>query len=206
MSTPADGTRLTFWLSIVLVLAVLTIAIYSATSDHADVSNSVPATEPDGKYVPDEIRGLLSFVDSMTARGGKSGGHEFTAAGVRYVAAALGTVASSSDLDIGPELEMIRNLATRIERDPRPRERTADARLAFRTLAALFEGIQSARFRGLEPDVANVSRAASSLRAGHRLIDQSDVVQEFFSRAASTIRAMNKELSLPHRTRVFETA
>lgn len=206
MRTHADGNQLTFWLSVVLVLAVLTIAIYSATSDHTDVSNSVPTTEPNGDYVPDEIRGLLSFVDSMTARGATSGGHEFTAAGIRYVAAALGTVANSSDLDIGPELEMIRNLATRIERDPRPRERTAQARLAFRTLAALFEGVQYARFRGLEPDVANVSRAASSLRAGYRLIDQNDVVQEFFSRAASTIRTMNKEMSSPRRTTAFGTA
>ena len=71
---------------------------------------------------------LLSFVDTMTARGGTAGGHEFAAAGGRFVAAALGSLATSAGLNIDPELKSIREHATHIQRDPRPRERTAHAR------------------------------------------------------------------------------
>jgi hypothetical protein len=42
-----------------------------------------------------------------------------------------------------------------------------------------------------------VSRAAASLRHRYPLVDQSDVVQEFFKRAASAIRAMSRHLSAP---------
>ena len=206
MGTRADRSRLLGWLLMALVLAVLTVSTYSATSDHGDGSRAVPMTKPMGAYMPDETRALLRFVDSTTSRGGNAGGHEFAAAGVRYVAAALGAVAISAGLNIDPELEAIREHATRIERDPRPGERTAEARMAFHTLAALLEAVQQVRFRGLEPDVANVRRAASSLRAEDRLVDQSDVVQEFFNRAASAIRAMNYEMSSPHQTPVITTA
>ena len=206
MRTHGDGNRLAGWLMIALALAVLTIAIDSASSGHDDASSAVPAAEPIRDHIPDEVRALLSFVDSMTARGGTAGGHEFAAAGVRYVAAALGTVATSAGLNIDAELETIREHATRIERDPRPRERAAQARVAFHTLAALFEAVQHARFRGLEADVANVSRAAASLRAETLLADQRDVVQEFFNRAASAIRAMNDEVSSPRQTPAISTA
>jgi hypothetical protein len=197
MGTQRDGNRLAGWLMIALALAVLTVAIDSVASDHGDASSGGRRTGPIGNHMPDEVRTLLRFVDSMTARDGTAGGHEFAAAGVRYVAAALGSVATSAGLNVDAELEAIREHATHIERDPRPRERTAHARAAFHTIAALFEAVQHARFRGLEPDVANVSRAASSLRAEYRLVDQSDVVQEFFNGAASAIRAMNHEMSSP---------
>lgn len=206
MGTHADGSRIAGWLTIGLALVVLTIATYSATADHREAADSIPTTEPIGEYVPDEVRRLLSFVDSMTARGSTAGGHELAATGVRYVAAALGTVANSAGLNIDAELETIRERATRIERDPRPRERAAQARVAFTTLAVLFEAVQRARFRGLEPDVAAVSRAALSLRANFQLVDQSDVVHEFFKRAASAIRAMNHENSSPGKTQVIRTA
>lgn len=198
MGTQRDGNRLAGWLMLALALAVLTVAIDSVASDHGGAGNAVPTAEPIGNHMPDEVRTLLSFVDTMTARGGTAGGHEFAAAGVRFVAAALGSLATSAGLNIDPELESIREHATHIQRDPRPRERTAHARVAFHTIAALFEDLQHARFRGLEPDVANVRRAASSLRAEYRLVDQIDLVQEFFKRSASAIRAMNHEMSSPH--------
>ena len=206
MRIQADGNRLAGWLMIALVLAILTIAIYSATSDHGDASSAAPTAEPIGDYMPDEVRALVRFVDSMTARDGTAGGHEFAAAGIRHVAAALGTVATTAGLNIEPELETIRDHAMRIERDPRPRERTAHARVAFHDLAALLEAVQQVRFRGLEPEVANVSRAAASLRAEYRLVEQRDVVQEFFNRAASAIRAMNHAASLPRQSPVIGAA
>lgn len=200
MRTQVNGNRVVGWVMSALVLTVLPIGIYLASSDHGDARGAVTAPEPIADYVPDELRALLNFVDSMAARGGTARGHEFTALGVRSVAAALGTVATSAGLDFGPELETIREHATRIERDPRPRERTAHARLAFLSLAALLEAVQRVRFRELEPDVANVSRAASSLRAEDRLFEQRDVVQEFFKRAAAAIDAMNHELFAPHQS------
>ena len=100
---------------IALALAVLTIAIYSDSSDHGDARSGIPTAEPIGDYMPAEVRTLLRFVDSMTARGSTAGGHEFAAAGVRYVAAALGTVATSAGLNIDAELETIREHATHIE-------------------------------------------------------------------------------------------
>ena len=189
-----------------VALVVLTIAIYSASFDHRHAAKSVPTTERIGDHAPEAVRGLLSFVDSMRAGGSAAGGRELAAVGVRHVAAALGAVANSTGLNIDAELETIREHATQIERDPRSRERTAQARAAFRALAVLFEAVQQARFRGLGPDVANVSRAASSLRPKYRLVDQDDVVQEFFIRAASAIRAMNHEMSSPHQASDISTA
>jgi hypothetical protein len=206
MGTHSDGSPVAGRLTIALALVVLTIAIYSINSDRHDATDAIPTTAPTGEYVPDEVRGLLSFVDSMASRGGTAGGHEFAAAGVRYVAAALGTVANSAGLNVDGELETIRECATRIERDPRPQERAVQARAAFITLATLFEAVQQARFRGLEPDVATVSRAALSFRANFRLVDQKDVVREFFNRAASAIRAMNHEASSPGKSQATRTA
>jgi hypothetical protein len=198
METHTEGSGFARWLMIVVVVGVLTLAVYSASSDHGDAGDAVPIPEPVGEYVPHEVGALLRFVDSAGVRSGAMG-HESTAAGVRYVAAALGTVATSAGLDIGTELETVREYARHIERDPRPRERTAQAFVAFNDLASLLGDVQQARFRGLEPDVANVRRAASSLQSEYRLVDQSDVVEEFFSRAAATILAMNHALWSPRR-------
>lgn len=206
MGTQANGNPVAGWLTIAVAILVLTIAIYSISSDHHDAANSIPTTDSAGEYVPDEVKGLLSFVDSMAERGGTVGGHEYAAAGVRYVASALGSVANAAGLNVDAELETIRECATRIERDPRPRERAVQARAAFISLATLFEALQQARFHGLEPDVANVSRAALSFRANFRLADQNDVVREFFNRAASTIRTMNHAMSSPGKTQVIRTA
>jgi len=206
MGTAAGGNRLAGWWTMALVLVVLTISIYSVTSTHRRDASSIPTTEPMGDYVPEEVRMLLNFVDNARARGGTTGGLEFAATGIRFVAAALGTVANSAGMNIDRELQVVRAIATRIERDPRPQERTAQARIAFGMLASLLETVRQARFRGLELDVANVGRAAASLRSEARLIDQRDVVQEFFNRAASAIRVMNHEMSSPHHTAANRTA
>jgi hypothetical protein len=192
-----DGGRVAGWVTTAVALVVLTISVYSVTPDRSRRRASTESQRPTSEYVPDEVTNLLRFVDSTRARAGAVGGHEYAAAGVRYVAAALGSVASSAGLDVSPVLETVRERAARIERDPRPGERATQARLAFGTLAALFESVQQARFPGLEPDVANVSRAAASLRHRYPLVDQSDVVREFFNRAASAIRAMTQEMAAP---------
>ena len=179
-----------------LVLVIFSVSTYWAISDSPDTLESTKPTEPPtGHYVPDEVRRLVSFVDSARADSATRHDHEFAATGVRYVAAALGVVASSSGLNIDPELEAIREQATAIQRDPLRRERAAHARLAFATLAALLEAVQQARFQGLEPDVANVSRAAWSLRVDRPLRDQAEVMEEFFNRASSAIGAMNDAAS-----------
>jgi hypothetical protein len=165
MGMRAGDNRPAGWLMNALAIVVLTIAIYSMNSDHRDAASSIPTTDPTGEYVPDEVQGLLNFVDSMTAHGGTARGHEFVAAGVRYVAVALGSVANSAGMNVDAQLDAIRELAKRIDRDPRPRERAVQARAAFVSFAALFKAVQQTRFRGLEPDVANVSRAALSFRA-----------------------------------------
>jgi len=204
--TEGAGNRLVGRWAMALVIVVLTISIYSVTSNHRRDASSIPTIEPMGEYVPEEVRMLLNFVDNARARGGRSGGHEFAATGIRFVAAALGTVANSAGVNIDRELQVVRAIATRIDRDPRPRERTAQARIAFGMLASLLETVRQARFRGLELDVANVGRAAASLRSEARLIDQRDVVQEFFNRAASAIRVMNREMSSLHHSPAINTA
>jgi hypothetical protein len=206
MPTPESSDRLSGWL-IGLVFVIFSVATYWAISDPADaVKATKPADAPTRHYLPDEVRRLLSFVDSARADTLGSRGHEFAASGVRYVAAALRTVASASGLSIDGELEVVREQATAIQRDPRPRVRASQARLAFANLAVLLEGVQQARFQGLEPDVASVGRAAASLRTDRSLRDQAEVVEEFFNRAASAIRAMNDAVSSPRARRVVETA
>jgi hypothetical protein len=202
MRTHASRSRMAGWSTIALVGAVLTVAVYAAWSDRDDAAVAVATTKPISEHLPNELSVLLRFVDAMPVRGDAPIGHELAAAGVRHVAAALATVATSAGLNIDGELETLREYAGNIERDPLPHERTAQARLAFHLLGALLEALQQTRFRGLEPDVANVIRAASSLRADDRLAEQSDVIQEFFRRAASAIRAMNTELSSPRSSRI----
>jgi hypothetical protein len=84
------------WL-IGVAVVVFSVSTYWAISEPADaVESSKPTDPPAEHYVPDEVRRLLGFVDSARAGTISGRGHEFAATGVRYVAAALGAVASSS--------------------------------------------------------------------------------------------------------------
>jgi len=204
MPTPDSSNRLSGWL-LGLVLVIFSLSTYWAISDPADAVTSTRPTDPlTGHDLPDEVQRLLRFVDSARADSMGSRSSEFAASGVRCVAAALQTVASASGLDIDGELEVVREQATVIQRDPRPRVRASHAWLAFANLAVLLEGVQEARFQGLEPDVAGVSRAAASLRTDRPLRDQWEVVEEFFNRAASLLRSMNDTVSSPPARRMVQ--
>src|SRR5689334_6055113 len=84
-----------------LILVIFAVATYwSISLPGDDVTSPTPTAPATAHYVPDEVRRLISFVDSARADGTRSHDREFAATGVEYVAAALAAVASSSGLNI----------------------------------------------------------------------------------------------------------
>jgi hypothetical protein len=201
----SDKRRGPGWL-IGLVLVVLAVSTYRAISSPAGGGEAREPIEPAaGYYVPHNVRSLRAFVDSAGAVGHTHDAREFTAAGIRHVAAALGTVASASGFDISPGLYIVREQAAGIQQEPRSSERASRARATLETLAALLAAVQERQFPELYLEVGNVRRAASSLRVDQRLRDQQEVVVEFLKRAAAALGAMSDALYTPHAPRAVRT-
>ena len=142
---------------------------------------------------PAEVREYLRWADDASARQDAGRLHEYTAEGIRALAAALGALVTGDQVNgaaLQPQLDELRRHAEAIQQNPGSTEHADHARQAMASAAELMGGIQERRFPNLQAQVAEVRAAAQSVRPGRGLLEQKVEVDRFFDRASVALRAM----------------
>lgn len=140
----------------------------------------------------------LSFVEENRARQAAGPAHEYTADGLRRLAAAIGELSERNQAGaeaLRAELNVLRAQADSLQRNPQSTEHARYAREAFRTAASLMSALQQRhypkeRFPNLAAEVAQVRVVAELVLPGRLLLEQTSDVQRFFDQSAAAIRAM----------------
>ena len=191
---PRQRTTWPWILAAVGVLALLLWWIFGMrNSDPNPVVAEADSVITDAGSVglPTAVDAYVRFVDSTRAGTAMGVDHEFTATGIRNLAAALEAVAQRGGADVQRELTTLRQQADTLQRDPRSTEHAGHTRTAFVTLAGVMAAIQQARFPDMEADIGNVKAAAERLDASRPLLQQREAVQSFFDRTATAVRRMS---------------
>ena len=135
----------------------------------------------------------VRFATEQTAGDAVGPRHEYTAEGIRRLAAAIGAIAERDSVAVGalePRIRALRERADALQRDPSADAHALKAREAFLLAASVLEEIQDRRFPTLDGDARNVLRAAEALRANRPLTDQADPIRQFFDHSARLVQSM----------------
>jgi hypothetical protein len=157
-----------------------------AGADTAAVDTAVAATTG-------AVNSFVSYVEERRARTDADLSHEYTADGLRRLAAALGDVATrdtAAGQAIQPRLDSLRQRADDLERNAGSTNHARYAREAFVAAAGVMSAIQQQRYPNLSSQVSAVRQAAESVQPGTLLLEQKTQVQQFFDRAADAMRGM----------------
>jgi hypothetical protein len=119
--------------------------------------------------------------------------HEYTAEGLRKLAAGLDAVAASGSID-GVDVKLraneVRERADSLERDPMTLTHARQTREAFLLAASVLQQVQETRFEEMADQSRQVMDAAKDLEADEPLLSQTPKVRKFFSSAATALRGM----------------
>jgi hypothetical protein len=139
------------------------------------------------------IGDFARFVSGRRTRDVLGPRHEYTAEGIRRLAAAIAAVTTQDSVAVGalePRIQALRLRAEALQRDPKVDTHALRTREAFLLAASILNDAQDRRFPHLDGDAATVRRAAESIVAGEALTKQADAVERFFERSAHLLRAM----------------
>lgn len=193
------------WLWIVLLLIVLALLAWWLLSRRTDAEDRVATGTLGGAIVDTgptaatggaagDVDAYLSFVQDTQARAAMSNVHEYTADGIRRLAAALNSVvdrdaagSAAGGGDLRPRLDWLREKADSLQRNPQSNQHAGQARDAFIGATAIMEELR-ARRPNITDQVRQARDAAESLRERGQLLEQRAEVQRFFERAAEVLR------------------
>ena len=196
-----NPSALTWILGAVLLVIVLALAFSPDGAGRPGPGYVMP--DAGGSVVPDSemraaevdaaIGDFARFVSGQRARDVIGPKHEYTAEGIRRVAAAISALAREDTLAGGavrPRIQALRDRANALQRDPNADTHALKAREAFLFAASILESIQDRRFRNLDGDATAVLRAAEDVTARRPLTEQADAIERFFERTSHLLRAM----------------
>lgn len=143
--------------------------------------------------LPSAVAVFLRWSDERRTPSAMNPDHSHVATGMRNLAAALEALAARApNLDIGQEVTIVRRQADTLWQNVASTRHADYARQAFVTLSGLMSAVQQQLAPALQSEVAEVRRAAESIRADEALLDQRNRVQEFFERSAGVVRQMSE--------------
>lgn len=190
------------WVLGALLLALLLWFLFArdggerVAADVPDATTSVSAGAVVGDSMgaadlPAEVRELVRFTESRAADGAGPA-HDYTAAGLRHLAAALGAVGGSTagNVDVQARVTEIREHADAMQRDPASTEHALQTREAFLVASSLMQQVQQGRSDASAAAVREVHDAATAIEARTRLLDQTERVERFFDRSANAVREL----------------
>ncbi|MDF1501334.1 hypothetical protein [Roseisolibacter sp. H3M3-2] len=141
--------------------------------------------------LPAEVSELVRFTETRAADGAGPA-HDYTAAGLRHLAAALGAVGGSTagNVDVQARIAEIRQHADAMQRDPASTEHALQTREAFLVASSLMQQMQQGRGDAAVGAVREAHDAATAIEARTRLLDQTQRVERFFDRSANAVREL----------------
>ena len=194
---PVAGQNRVLWPWLMMGIVVLALILWWLLGRDRSASPVVDATT-DSTQVRDanaatSMAAVSEFERFVGADPEASSSHDYTADGLRKLAAGLEAVAPSGSvagMDVGMRANEIRVRADSIQRDPSSTTHARQAREGALLAASVLQQIQEARFAALSEQARRVTDAAKALKADQPLLDQTTQVKTFFTSAASALRAM----------------
>jgi hypothetical protein len=196
------------WRWVLLAVAALLLATCVVTWWRGDWRDPLTSAASDGSVVgaaagttrgvEGAVNDYLAYVEENRARQAAGPAHEYTAGGLRRLAAAIAELSqrnAGSAAALNAELDALRAQADSLQRNPQSTEHARYAREAFRTAASLMSTLQQRyypeqRYPNLAAEVAQLRSAAELVLPARMLLEQTSDVQRFFDRAATALRAM----------------
>ena len=185
-----------------LLLVVILIAVFWPNAGRGDdyvTSDAGDAVQSDGEIravaMDGPVRDYLGFVDSVQAPDVPGLKHEYTAEGIRRLAAAIFAVAVRDSVAVAalePRIRALRAGADALERAPSARTHARRAREAFLVGGSVLQSLQDRRYEHLERESTAVLKAAEEVRLRKPLVEQAEAIQRFFDRSAELLRAMRR--------------
>lgn len=152
---------------------------------------AMPGNLPASVSTP--VRDYLTYVQSNRASAAAGPNHDYTAGGIRRLAAALKAIAVSDTLRgaaLKPQITALDTRANELQRNSQSSQHANYTRDAFVAAADLMGAIQRQRFPSLQSTVVQVQQAATAINPSTPLLDQTAAVQKFFDSAATALRSM----------------
>ncbi len=135
----------------------------------------------------------LQFVD---ARSSRTTGvtHDYTADGLRHLAAAIDEVASADTVGgiaLAPRIEEIRERADAMQRDPTSTQHALQTREAFTIVSSMIAQMRPAGTDRAVNNLDELQNAAMAIDPSQALTDQGNRIEDFFAQAADALRDMS---------------
>lgn len=180
------------WL-IGLGLVLLAIALWVAWD--GDLMPGARGSMP-GRSVPAQVAAYQNFVESSgTIAPGPS--HDYTATGIRHLAAALRVVATpeiAANPDLFERLEAFEHQANRLQADPQSAEHADIVKNVFVSAVDVMEYTHEERASGssvLETRLSEVRQSAENIDTRRLLLDQHDQIARFFKQSSDTVALLD---------------
>lgn len=147
---------------------------------------------PEDSSAPAEVSGFLRFAAERRLKAVGTA-HDYTADGVRQLAAALDAVARTQAglpaADARRHIAAMRRLADELQRDAQALEHANRARAAFVAAAQAMEVLQP-EDRASDAAVQAVRNSAEGVDTDRPMLDQAAQIEDFFYRCAQALRTL----------------
>jgi hypothetical protein len=151
-------------------------------------------TEPERETVTNtNYSDVNAFVTFANDEGNMGLDHNYTSEGLMKLNAALEAMAaeaSTNNVDVSGKLNMMRQAANSIEKDPMATTHANSIRDAFMASANLMEAIQQSDFPNLGKQVQEVKQAAMEVKPDELTLNQKEAVKSYFDKAAMALDQM----------------
>lgn len=193
------------WMWVLLILALLALLAWWLLSQRGDGDRVVMAADSGvvmdtardtGTAIagaPAEVNDFLRYVDDSRARTEMGRDHEYTADGIRRLAAALGAMAgadTTGSVALRPRIDSLRQQAEALQRNAESGQHAAQTRQAFDRSVSVMDALQQRRQGSATGQVNEARQAAQAIQPARQLLEQRAEVQRFFERAADAVRSL----------------
>ncbi len=142
-----------------------------------------------------EVKQFISFIQANSAEARMGPEHGYTSDGLRYLSAALGSLARQDnlrDLNIEQRRELLARYADRLQENRQSTDHADLTREAFIAASDLFADLANRRYPYQRDQIWLLRQAARAIDSNRLLLDQHAQAQEFFTQASATLQAMSR--------------
>jgi hypothetical protein len=186
------------WIIAGLVIAVLLVyflVFYDTGKNTAAVVETDPITntkEPDRLEIKENNGAVAAYVNFLENNKEKMGlDHVYTNDALLKLTEAVDAKANEVGYEVQADIEKVKEYAEMITEDPYETTHADNIRNAVDILSNVLQNIQKAEYPGLANEVEELKIASKSIKPGVLVLDQKDVVKNYFAQAADLLKKMN---------------
>lgn len=179
------------WPWILLVLGLLAAAWFFFFRNDKDepVETAEKTTQVDTTENNSTVAAYITFINSDTNT--MSLDHAFTSEALTKLTDAVDAKATETGYDVKVDIAKAKQHADEITKDPMSTIHADKIRSAADVLSTSLQNMQQAKYPGLSNEATDVKNAAAAINPETLTLDQRDVVNSFFRKAADLLNKMN---------------